>query len=128
MSYKDRRDVAIANEYLASHMACRKCGQQTDTEMLSNFGAQCAPCFTAYTREINPPIIPHTVAQKRAIAERARSVLANKAGGIGHGDARATARRLRELEASGMRLTPGQQWVLKCCEAKTGIGWHELAA
>lgn len=123
MSYKDRRDQAIANEYLGSHMACRKCGQHCDTEMLSNFGGQCGACFAAYTREINPPTIPRTMAQKRAIAERARSVLANKAGGIGHGDARSTARRLRELEGSGMRLTPGQQWVLKCCEAKTGIGW-----
>jgi hypothetical protein len=128
MSYKDRRDVAIANDYLGGHMACRKCGQQTDIEMLSNLGAQCGACFTAYTREINPPTIPRTLEQKRAIAERARHVMANKAGGIGYGDARATARRLRELEASGQRLTPGQQWVLKCCEAKTGIGWHEVAA
>jgi hypothetical protein len=32
--------------------------------------------------------------------------------------ARTVAERLRAIEASGRRLTGGQQWVLECCERR----------
>lgn len=122
-SYASRRDVAVANEYLGSYMACRKCGQHATAEILSNLGGQCGGCFTQYCVEINPHKTPRTAAQRRIVAEELRTVLAAKASGISGGEAKTTARRLRQLEASGQRLTASQEWVLKCCEAKNGIGW-----
>lgn len=120
MSYASRRDIAVANEYLANHATCRKCRQQVTTEMLSNFGGQCGACFAAYTREIQPKHIPRTIAERRAVLER----LGNTTG-VGQGDARMVVRRLRELRESGMRLTPNQEWVLKCCEQRTGVRREE---
>lgn len=115
MSYKEsRRDQAVANEYLANYLPCRKCGQQTEHETLMTYGEQCGRCFGAYLSETTPASVPRTLEQKRAIAERAKSVL----GGVRRGDAQAVAIRLRQLEASGMRLTDSQKWVLKCCEGK----------
>jgi len=41
--------------------------------------------------------------------------------GIDASQARQVAERLRALEASGVRLTGNQRWVLKCCERRVRL-------
>ncbi len=41
--------------------------------------------------------------------------------GIDCSQARQVAERLRALEASGVRLTESQRWVLKCCERRVAL-------
>jgi hypothetical protein len=42
--------------------------------------------------------------------------------------ARTVAERLRAIEASGRRLTGGQQWVLECCERRVARAEGKLWA
>ena len=48
------------------------------------------------------------------------------AAGIDASQARQVAERLRALEASGVRLTGNQQWVLKCCERRVALALERL--
>ncbi len=120
MSYKQtRRDVAVADEYLASHMACRVCHVHVQCDELSAFGAQCKACYDAYCADAptrNPA--PRTHAQRKALLN---GMALQSTGGITTDQAGTVARRLRALEAAGMRLTDGQLWVLSRCEAKAGM-------
>jgi hypothetical protein len=43
------------------------------------------------------------------------------AAGIDASQAQMVAQRLRALEAAGYPLTPGQRWVLKCCESRVRL-------
>ncbi len=116
-----KRDAAVADDYLANHMACRACGAQTHRDELSAFGAQCKACFDAYCRAEQPRRPPPRTRQERERVLQGMRDMRRSTGGISTSEAATVAARLRALEASGMRLTDGQRWVLERCEAKAGM-------
>jgi len=109
------RDQRIADEYTAAHGMCRKCSEVTPHDVLAGLGGQCGRCFAAYCAEANgntPP--PRTRSERLAVLKR----LSGLASGTSRNEAAYTARRLRDMAASGKALGPSQLWVLACCEAK----------
>ena len=123
----NRRDQAVADDYLANHAACRKCEAQTPTEDLSAYGAQCKACFDRYCRAAPTRRPPPRTREERVKALEGLRQLQQGAGGITGRQADTVARRLRALEAAGHTLTPGQRWVLERCEAKSGVAGEVVA-
>jgi len=101
-----RRDVAVADDYIASRMDCRGCHASTDRAELALHGGQCVGCYRAYCEQgRHYPAL--SIPQRKAALDRVRVALA---GGL-----RASPRQhidhLAELERTG-QATPGQRGFL----------------
>lgn len=120
-SYRDRRDTAIANDFLSGQGQCRYCGSAADNETLSNLGARCSACYAGYCAGGRQyPAL--TQDDKRELARRTKAALQAVTSRNGQqSQAAEAALRLRAIEAQGRRLTGGQRWVLQCCESKCGL-------
>lgn len=106
MSYRDKR--AAQSEESTSTLACLACNVHTDWQTLSNFGARCRRCFSAYANggryPLQPDDEPMTKAEKTALLLHLKGMLANREPDKGW------AYRLRDKERSGVDLTFHQRW------------------
>jgi hypothetical protein len=112
--WQDVHDRQVADDYLSDHGKCHKCGAWTPNLTLANLGAQCHNCFSAYCAELDTGAAPRTAEERRAVIQR----LQLSAGGVTMRHAERVAKRLREIDASGRKLTESQRSVLASCEAK----------
>ena len=103
-TYKSRtRDEAVADNYLATQMACKWCTKLTDTTELTTYGARCWACYSAYCREGQAPQYAQlTRDDKRAILEKLRSIGMPK-------NPKAWAYSLKEREEAGEVLSSVQR-------------------
>ena len=106
-AFDERRDNAIASDYLANHLACRKCGAMTDREALMNFGGQCGRCYDALVSELTPGWLKRrqlTVEERARMRAHVRKSLAE----MGLKSPKAWAYSLKAREESGEKLLPVQ--------------------
>lgn len=103
-AFDDRQDQRIADEFSSRQFLCCTCRRLTDGTELAEFGARCGACYEAYCRAAPSGPIPRNTAEKRAILERLRAVMAQQSK-----DPKNWAYRLRDREARGDRLTPFQR-------------------
>lgn len=105
-----RRDTAIADDHLANHLPCNRCGTSTPREDLERLGARCRSCFEAFQAEANPswwPNRPLTQSERAAVIRKARQGLAQM--GQSQRDPRQWAHDLKAREDAGERLSPVQK-------------------
>lgn len=105
-----KRDIAIADDFLANHLPCRFCGGSTPRDDLETFGARCRLCYRAYSAEANPAWWPNrelTRDERAAVIRKARQGLAQL--GQQHRDPKQWAHALKAREESGEPLTRHQR-------------------
>lgn len=111
-TYASRRDRNVADDYLANHLPCRKCGAATDRETLGNLGGQCSPCYDAYCAETVPEWLlkrkPLSQDDRKQLAKRVRAGMAKMLKAKANDNPRAWAYRLKGREEGGEKLTPPQ--------------------
>jgi hypothetical protein len=99
-----RRDVAIADDYLANHLPCRRCNSLTDWDTLSNLGALCHECHQAWCAEANPvPMVRLSPSQRLATLRKLRDSINTPR------DPKAWAWSLRDREHRGENLSKAQK-------------------
>lgn len=104
-----KRDQAIADDYLSTQMACGLCKRMVETQELSSYGARCRTCYEAYLAEKNPagwPSRPLTPDERMAVRDRGTKALRMLA--EMRTDPKRWARVLQEREEAGDVLTPIQ--------------------
>lgn len=112
MSYSSkRRDAAIADDYLANHLACRTCKGMAPREDLSRYGAQCEPCHTRQCSDAAPrwmPNRPLTSDEQAKLRARIRNGL-KRLVGQQRDNPKAWAHRLAERASEGEQLSRVQR-------------------
>lgn len=101
-----KRDVAIADDYLANHLACRFCGGSAPRDDLATFGARCRSCYDAYLAEANPSWWPNralTREERAAVMRKTR--IGMKRIGQQSSNPRQWAHDLKARENAGERLS-----------------------
>ena len=105
---RSRRDKHMADDHLASHLACRVCQTMTDRETLGNLGAQCSTCYEAYCSETVPGWLlkrkPLSDADRKQLGQRIRAGMARML--KDNGNPKAWAYRLTDREEAGEKLRP----------------------
>lgn len=105
-----KRDVAVADDFLANHQPCRVCGVSTPYDDLADLGSRCRQCYGAFLREGNPgwmPNRPLTPDERSKVIRKARAGLASL--GRQNRDPKAWAHALKAREESGEHLTIAQR-------------------
>lgn len=111
-AFDDRRDQAVADDYLANHLPCRVCGNSTSRDELAAFGARCSHCHGDWCAQANPgwwpnrPLRPH---ERAAVIRRARSGANALRAAQGSRDSRQWARDLKARDLAGEQLAPHQR-------------------
>ena len=99
--FDEHSDRQVANEFLAGHMQCRRCGNTAERETLSSYGGLCGGCYTDYVTGGRPiPPLP-SPENRREILQRLRLVLDRR----NQQDPREWARRLQRREEAGEPLS-----------------------
>lgn len=101
-----KRDQRVADDFLYTQAACRFCGRMAEHADLVTYGARCRACYDAYLAEANPswwPGRPLTTAERAGLIRKVREGMARI--GRQQQDPRAWAKRLREREQAGERLS-----------------------
>jgi len=100
-----RRDLAVADDYLANHAARRFCGHSTPTEDLATYGARCRPCYDAYQAEANPSWWPNrrlTPEERSSVIRKAKRELGEL--GNANREPKSWAHALKAREEAGEAL------------------------
>ena len=101
--FDEYRDQQTANDFSKGSAACSFCGRMTENEALSQYGARCGACFTAYCTggKPNPPM--PTKAQQIATLTRIKGLCVN------NGNPKAWAHKLKAREEAGELLSKPQR-------------------
>jgi hypothetical protein len=121
-----RRDEAVADDYLADHLACRKCRAMTHRDELGTYGGQCRQCYEAWCAEANPrwmPSRPLTDAERAKLRQRIRTGL--RAMVAQRQNPRAWIGRLQDRIANGERLGEFQRKALQEVEGGMVAGGED---
>jgi hypothetical protein len=108
-AFDDRRDQAVADDYLGSHLPCRVCDHSTSRDELSQLGGRCTACHADWCAQANPawwpnrPLRPH---ERAAVIRRARTAAAAFRTAPDGRDSRQWARDLKARDLAGERLAP----------------------
>lgn len=103
--FDEHSDRQVANQFLAGHMQCRRCGNTAERETLSAYGGLCGGCYSDYVTGGRPnPQAPS--AQARVVKLKRLSAAL---GQLGRGDGLAWARRLQAREDAGEPLNLAQR-------------------
>lgn len=98
--FDERQDRQVADEHLANFAPCTFCGRSDERENISKYGARCGECYASYCRGTSGNAAPKSLAERIAVLQKLRGVLAGT-----FSDPKAWARKLQAREHGGERLT-----------------------